>query len=179
MAQKTSRSKGAKTKSGRGSGERYQKAVEGLERAVKALYRGDADKAKDQLERLAETYSEETELMDRVRTYLLMCDKQLSPQRRPKTAEEWVNAGVIALNQGDPSQAVKHLTKALDLEPKNAHILYCLAAAHAISGDASSTAKLLKQAISEDPAVRVQVKNDTDFARVRESSEVAPLLAEA
>lgn len=179
MAQKTRRPKGAKSKLARGSSERYEKALDGLERAVKALYKGDADKAKEQLERLLESYPEEKELLDRIHTYLLMCETRLSPQRRPKTAEEWVTAGVIALNEGDASQAIKHLSKALDLEPKNPHIQYCLASAHALSGDAASTAKFLKQAIHEDPTVRVHVKNDADFANVRDSSEVASLLAEA
>lgn len=179
MAQKTTRAKGAKKKAGRATSERYQKALEGLERALKSLYKGDVDRAKEQLEKLQETHPEETEIMDRVRSYLIVCERRLSPQRRPKTAEEFANAGVMALNERDPQQAIKHLTKALELEPKNAYVQYCLAAAHAHSGDASTTARHLKQAISGDPSARVHAKADRDFATVRESPEVAALLAEA
>jgi tetratricopeptide (TPR) repeat protein len=180
MAQKTARAKGAKAKkAGRAASERYQKALEVLEKAVKALYKGDPGKAKEYLEKLQEGYAEEKELMDRVRTYLLMCERQLSPQRRPKTAEEMVNAGVMSLNEGDPGQAIKHLTKALELEPKSAHVQYCLAAAYAVSGDASTTAKHLKQAITADPASRIHARTDEDFKSVREASEVSALLAEA
>lgn len=180
MAQKTTRGKGAKAKkAGRAASERYQKALEGLDRAVKALYKGDPGKAKDYLEKLQESYPEEKELMDRVRSYLLMCERQLSPQRRPKTAEEMANAGVMSLNDGDPAQAIKHLTKALELEPKSSHIQYCLAAAYAISGDASTTAKHLKQAITADPANRIHAKTDEVFKSVRDASEVSALLAEA
>ena len=180
MAQRTTRSKGAKgKKAGRAMSERYQKALEILERALKALYKGDPGKAKEHLEKLQENYPEEREIMDRVHSYLLVCEKQLSPQRRPKNAEEMVNAGVMSLNEGEAAQAVKHLSKALDLEPKSAHIHYCLAAAHARSGDASTTAKHLKQAISADPSSRFHAKTDDDFAGVRDTTEVSALLVEA
>ena len=180
MAQKTTRYKRAKgKKAGRATSERYQKALEILDRALKALYKGDPVKAKEHLAKLQESYPEEKEMMDRVHSYLLVCEKQLSPQRRPKNAEEMVNAGVMSLNEGDATQAVKHLSKALDLEPKSAHIHYCLAAAHALSGDASTTARHLKQAISADPTSRFHAKTDDDFVSVRDAAEVAALLVEA
>ena len=180
MAQKTTRSKGAKgKKAGRAVSERYQKALDGLDRALKSLYKGDPGKAKEHLEKLQESYSEEKDLMDRVHSYLLVCETQLSPQRRPKNAEEMANAGVISLNQGDAAQAIKHLSKALELEPKSAHIHYCLAAAHALAGDASTTAKHLKQAISTDPSSRFHAMTDEDFVGVRDAAEVAALLVEA
>ncbi len=180
MAQKTTRSKGARDKkAGRATNERYQKALEILDRALKALYKGDPGKAKEHFEKLQESHPEEKGMMDRVHSYLLVCEKQLSPQRRPKNAEEMVTAGVMSLNEGDAAQAVKHLSKALDLEPKSAHIHYCLAAAYALSGDASTTAKHLKQAISADPSSRFHAKTDDDFVSVRDTAEVAALLVEA
>lgn len=181
MAQKTTRGKGAAKgkKAGAGMSERYQKALESFERAMKSLYKGDPAKAKEYLQKLQEGFPEEKELMDRVSSYLLVCEQRLSPQKRPKSAEEMVNAGVMSLNDGDSGQAIKHLSKALDLEPKSAHVQYCLAAAHALSGDASASAKHLKQAISTDPSSRFHAKTDEDFARVRDAGEVAALLAEA
>ena len=128
MAQKTRSSKAKGKSAARAMSEKYQKALEGLERALKALHKGDPGKAKEQLERLQESYPEEKELMDRIHSYLLVCERQLSPQKRPKTAEEMINAGVMALNAKDPQQAIKHLSKALELEAKNAHAHYCLAA---------------------------------------------------
>ena len=180
MAQKATRTKGAKGKKVGGAvSERYQKAIDGLDRALKSLYKGDPGKAKEYLEKLQEGYSEEKDLMDRVQSYLLVCDTRLAPQRRLKTAEEIANAGVISLNDGDAAQAIKHLAKALELEPKSAHIHYCLAAAHALSGDAATTAKHLKQAINTDPANRFHAMADEDFVSVRDAAEVAALLVEA
>lgn len=180
MAQKTARGKSAKAKKAkRASSESYEKALDGLERAMKALYKGDSARAKEQLERLQETYPKEIEIMDRVRSYLIVCDQQISPQKRPKTAEEMANCGVMYLNDGDAQQAIKHLSKALEIEPKSTYIQYCLAAAHALTGDAPTTAKYLKQAITADETSRIHALSDEDFASVRNSPEVAPLLAEA
>jgi tetratricopeptide (TPR) repeat protein len=181
LAQKKTRGKGTKRKAGRGSSEleKYQKALDGLERALKSLYKGDVERAQEQLLRLQEANANETELMDRVRSYLAVCETHLSPQRRPKSTEEYVTAGVMYHNEGDFQQAIKMFTKALEMEPKSAHIAYCLAASHAQAGDAATTAKLLKQAIQSDPLNRVYARSDHDFDDVREAREIASLLAEA
>jgi len=161
------------------SGEGYQKALEIFDRGVKAMFKGDAAKAKELFVKLSESHPEERELMDRVRSYIAACEEKLAPQRRPKTAEDYATAGVLALGEEDLAQGVKYLTKATELEPANAHFHYCLAAAHAAMGEAPQSAKHLKQAISGDPSTRVHARTDEDFASVRNSEEVAPLLVGA
>jgi tetratricopeptide (TPR) repeat protein len=183
MAQKKARSKsGVKSKkAGRGAGEieRYEKGLEAFEKAVKALYKGEVDKAKEQLERLRESHGDESELMDRVSSYLAICERKLSPQRKPKTTEELVTYGVILHNSGDSQQAIKVLAKALEAEPSNPHIEYCLAAAHARAGEPAEAAKHLRLAIQADRTVRVHALVDDDFRGVRDRSEVASLLSDA
>jgi tetratricopeptide (TPR) repeat protein len=183
MAHRKTRSKAAvqakRARRGAGEIERYEKAVEAFERAIKALYKGEADRAKEQLEKLQESYGDETELMDRVRAFLAVCERKLAPSRKPKTTEEMVTYGIMLHNEGDSQQAIKLFSKALEQDPANPHIAYCLAAAHARLGDAASTAKHLREAIQADRTSRVQAIADEDFARVRDQSEVASLLAEA
>jgi tetratricopeptide (TPR) repeat protein len=181
LAQKKIRRKDTKNRAERGSSEiqRYEKALAGLERAMKAMYKGDVERAKEQLLRLQEANANETALMDRVRSYLVVCERHLSPQKRPKSAEECVTAGVMHHNEDDFPQAIKQFTKALDMEPRNPHAAYCLAATHARTGDASSTARILKQAIQADPNNRVYANSDHDFDGVRDEREIASLLAEA
>jgi tetratricopeptide (TPR) repeat protein len=183
MAQKKARSKaGVKArKAGRGAGEieRYEKALEAFDRAIKALYKGEADKAKEQLEKLKESYGDETELLDRVSSYLAICERKLSPPKKPKTTEEMVTQGVFFHNSGDSQQAVKVLSKALEMDPSNPYIAYCLAAAHARAGDASEAAKHLKLAIQADSTSRVHALSDEDFAAIRDRSEIASVLAGA
>jgi tetratricopeptide (TPR) repeat protein len=183
MAQKKTRSKtGMKSKrAGRAAGEieHFEKAIEGLEKALKALYKGEFDKAKEQLERLKEGYADEGELMDRVRTYLAVCERKLAPQKRPKSTEEMVAYGVMLHNDGDSREAIKMLGKALEADPSNSHIEYCLAAAHAKIGDGAATAKHLRQAIQADPLSRIHARADDDFAPVRHTAEVVALLSES
>jgi tetratricopeptide (TPR) repeat protein len=183
MAQKKARSKaGVKGKrAGRGAGEieRYEKALEGLEKAIRALYKGEFDRAKEQLEKLKETYADEGEIQDRIQTYILVCERKLAPQKRPKTTEEMVTYGVMLHNDGDSREAIKMLGKALEADPSNAYIEYCLAAAHAKIGDGAATAKHLRQAIQADPLSRMQARADDDFAPVRHTTEVSALLSES
>ena len=183
MAQKKTRSKaGMKSKrAGRAAGEieRFEKAIEGLEKALRALYKGEFDKAKEQLERLKEGYADEGEIMDRVNTYLAICERKLAPQKRPKSTEEMITYGVMLHNDGDSREAIKMLGKALEAEPSNSHIEYCLAAAHAKIGDGAATAKHLRQAIQADPLSRIHARADDDFAPVRHTAEVVALLSES
>jgi tetratricopeptide (TPR) repeat protein len=183
MAQKKTRSKsGLKSKrAGRGASEieHFEKAIEGLEKALRALYKGEFDRAKEQLERLKEGYADEGELMDRVNTYLLVCERKLAPQKRPKNTEEMITYGVMLHNDGDSREAIKMLGKALEAEPSNSHIEYCLAAAHAKIGDGAATAKHLRQAIQADPFSRIHARADDDFAPVRHTAEVVALLSES
>ena len=183
MAQKKTHSKpGLKNKrAGRGASEleHFQKAIDGLEKAIRSLYKGEFDKAKEQLERLKEGYPDEGALMDRVNTYLLVCARKLAPQKRPKSTEEMITYGVMLHNDGDSREAIKMLGKALEAEPSNSHIEYCLAAAHAKIGDGAATAKHLRQAIQADPLSRIHARADDDFAPVRHTAEVGALLSES
>jgi tetratricopeptide (TPR) repeat protein len=183
MAQKKARSKsGLKSKkAGRGAGEieHYEKALENLEKVLRALYKGEFERAQEQLERMKEAYADEGAIMDRVNTYLAVCARKLAPQKRPKSTEEMITYGVMLHNDGDSKEAIKMLGKALEADPENAHIEYCLAAAHAKIGDGAATAKHLRQAIEADPLSRIHARIDEDFAPVRHTAEVGALLSES
>jgi Flp pilus assembly protein TadD len=108
-----------------------------------------------------------------------VCERKLAPQKRPKSTEEMVTYGVMLHNDGDSREAIKMLGKALEADPSNAHIEYCLAAAHAKIGDGAATAKHLRQAIQADPLSRMHARADDDFAPVRHTAEVVALLSES
>ncbi|MGH9335361.1 MAG: tetratricopeptide repeat protein, partial [Vicinamibacteria bacterium] len=85
---------------------------------------------------------------------------------------------IMLHNDGDAQQAIRMLSRALESDPTNAHIEYCLAAAHAKIGDGAATAKHLRQAIQADPLSRIHARMDEDFAPVRYQSEISALLSE-
>jgi tetratricopeptide (TPR) repeat protein len=171
-----------KKKSARGSeeAERYTKAVEAYERAVKTLHKGDLDRARTQFETITSNYPEETELADRCRAHLDVCERQLRKLKtfKPKDFESSVTYGVFLHNQGEFQGAVESLAKAVEMNPKSDHAHYCLAAAYARVGDNRGAVRHLKRAIGSDPYNRVLAITDNDFDSVRSDPTFAQILSE-
>jgi tetratricopeptide (TPR) repeat protein len=157
---------------------RYRQAVEIFEKAVKAIGRKDFDRARTHLDNLIESHEEQTDLVERARSYLAMCDRaegQKAP--RPRTFEEVLNYGVVLHNRGEFTQAVKYLRQAVDKHPRNEHALYCLAAAQARAGEAEAAVKALRSAIQANPAARTQARQDPDFDTLRGQEGFLALVA--
>ena len=187
MAQKktTSRSKKStsRKKQRRRPGEvseSYSKAVEAFERAVKTLHKGDIDKARGQFETVLSNFAEERELADRAKSYISICDRKPGTRRSytPKDLESTIAYGVFLHNKGDYHGAVTSLEKAVEMDPKNDHVHYCLAASYARIGDARGATRHLKRAIGADPYNRVLAISDTDFDSLRNEPTLVQILAE-
>lgn len=155
---------------------RYQQAVELFERAVKALGKKDFDRARTLLDELLEVHADQSDLLERARTYRALCER---PRRaaRPRTFEELLNYGVVLHNRGDYGQAVRHFLQALEIQPRNEGALYCLAAAQARAGDAAAAIKALRSAIHANPSSRAQARRDADFEPLRSATEFQALVA--
>ncbi len=171
-----------KKKSARGSEEAalYTKAVEAYERAVKTLHKGDLERARGQFETITSNYANETELADRARAHLDVCERQLQKGKtfRPKDFESSVTYGVFLHNQGDFQGAVESLAKAVEINSKSDHANYCLAAAYARIGDNRGAVRHLKRAIGSDPYNRVLAMTDKDFDSMRSDPTLAQILSE-
>ena len=155
---------------------RYQQALEIFERAIKALGRKDFERSRGLLDSLVEDFADQQELVERARTYRVLCDRSRR-SARPKTFEELLNYGVVLHNRGDFDLAVKYLRQAVDIHPRNEGALYCLAAAQARAGDAPAALKALKSAIHANPASRAQARRDADFEPLREAAAFQALVA--
>jgi tetratricopeptide (TPR) repeat protein len=160
--------------------ERYSKAVDTFERAVKALHKGDSDKARGHFETVISNFGEEKELVDRAQAYIIVCDRKTGTRRSHTTKdfESIVTHGVFLHNKGDYQGAVTSLEKAVEMDPKNDHAQYCLAASYARAGDARGATRHLKRAIGADPYNRVLAISDTDFDSLRSDPTLVQLLAE-
>ena len=183
MAKKaTARTKSApfsRKKLARKSSERpegYNKAIEAFEKALKALHKGDVERARSQFDAIVTEFREEPEVVDRALAYRAACDRQRKSSFSPRTFEEAVAYGVFCHNRGDYDRAIKYLSKAIDMEPNSDHAHYCLAAAYSRHGDSQDATRHLKQAVTGNPYNRVLAKTDADFAALRDGTEVAQLL---
>jgi tetratricopeptide (TPR) repeat protein len=152
-------------------------ALDLFEKAVKALGRKDFDRASDLLDELIEGHPDERDLLERARAFRLLCDRSREKRpSRPKGFEDLLNYGVFLHNRGDFEGAIKHLQQAAEIHPRNEHVLYCLAAAHARSGDHPAAIKALKSAIAISAANRAQARSDSDFDSLRDEADFVSLV---
>jgi tetratricopeptide (TPR) repeat protein len=156
---------------------RSSQALEVFEKAVRALGRRDYDRAREHLDHLIGSFPQETEIVERARSYLALCQRALEKRpARPKSFEELLNYGVYLHNRGEFHQALQVLQQAAEIHPRNEHVLYCVAAAAARAGDTAAALKALRSAITANPASRAQARSDSDFDPIREDEEFVSLV---
>jgi tetratricopeptide (TPR) repeat protein len=152
---------------------RTHQALEGFEKAMKALGKHDYERARDLFEAVVEGFPDERDLLERARSYRALCERSLEkrPAFRPKTFDELLHHGVYLHNRGEYEEALKFLRQAADIHPRNEHVLYCIAATAARAGDSATALKALRQAVTAGPANRAQARQDPDFDALREDEE--------
>jgi tetratricopeptide (TPR) repeat protein len=154
------------------------RALELFEKAAKALGKRDFDRALQHLNTLAESHPGERDILERAESYRQVClrAKKTRSSVRPKTVEDLLHHAVYLHNRGEHKEALKFLNQAAEKEPKNDHVLYCLAAAAAQSGDTDGALEALESAIAVSPETRTQARLDSDFDPIREEDGFAALI---
>lgn len=157
---------------------RSAQALELFEKALRALGKKDLDRAGELLDELLEGYPDEREILERARAYRAVVERGLGKKAafRPKSFEEMLNYGVFLHNKGEFEEALKFLSQAAEIHPRNENVLYCLAAASARAGETPAAVKALRSAIGVNPANRAQARSDSDFDPIREDEEFAALV---
>jgi tetratricopeptide (TPR) repeat protein len=151
-------------------------ALELFQKASKALNRKDFSRARDLLDELIEKHPEERDVLERARAYRALCERALERVARPKTFEDLLHYGIYHHNRGEYQEALKYLNQAAEIHPRNEHVLYCVAASAARTGDNATALKALRSAITASPANRAQAKSDLDFESLREHPDFLALL---
>jgi tetratricopeptide (TPR) repeat protein len=172
--------KSARSNGKRGAGvveRRPSPALDLFERALKALNRKDFERSRDLLDQLTESFPEEREVIERARAYKAICDRSLGRRStRPKTFEDLLKYGIYHHNRGEYQEALKFLHQAAGIHPRNEHVLYCVAAAAARSGDTGIALKSLRSAINASAANRAQARSDSDFDGLRDHPDFVALV---
>jgi tetratricopeptide (TPR) repeat protein len=157
---------------------RSSRALELFEKALRALGKKDFDRAFGLLDELIKSFPEERDVVERARAYRAVAER--SPGKRaafrPKSFEELLNYGVFLHNKGEFEAALKFLSQAAEIHPRNENVLYCLAASAARAGETPVALKALKSAIGVNPANRSQARSDSDFDPIREDEDFAALV---
>ncbi len=136
---------------------------------MQALQRHAYDEASSLFESVLRQFPEERELLERVRLYLNICQRQATPpQPAPQTVDERLYAATLAINGGQYDEAIAHLRLVRDEDPDNDHALYMLAVAHAQRGEPAEAVAHLERAIAFNPENRALARTDPDLEPLRD-----------
>jgi tetratricopeptide (TPR) repeat protein len=142
----------------------YIEAVAIYERAIDTMQRHDFRTALDLLQSVLRLYPEEKELHERVKLYINVCERHVTPQEAaPISIEERLFAATVALNGGRYDEALSHLRLVRDEDPDNDHALYMLAVAHAQRDEHPQAIAHLERSIALNPENRARARRDPDL----------------
>ena len=107
----------------------------------------------------------ERDVANRAQLHATMCERRLEQQGPVglRTTEDYYNYGIALLNTRQIDEARTHLERALQLSPDADHVIYALAVAQALAGDADGAHDHLKRAIELEPRNRLMARQDGDF----------------
>jgi len=153
----------------------FAQAVQNYEAGVKAVQEHKFEKAKALLDRVMAGASRE--LADRAKLHLNICNQQLAKTSTSfKTPEEHYDYAVSLMNRGDYDGARLHLEKIIKQLPKADYAFYGMAVIDCLTGNAEACLQRLSAAISYNPALRFQARNDSDFQKMGDDPRFTELL---
>jgi tetratricopeptide (TPR) repeat protein len=161
-----------------GSDRRSVKALELFEKGVKALGKRDFDRARESFLGLVAEHAAERDVVERARAYLRVCERALEkkPSFKPKGFDDLLHYGVFLHNKGEYDDALRFLREAAEIQPRNEHVQYCVAASAARAGETEAALKALRFAIGQNAQNRAQARVDSDFDPIREDQEFQTLV---
>ena len=152
-------------------------ALKHLEKAIELVHKKDFKKAKNELKTLLHSFPQETEILARARSYILICDREESTQKKTETSAEQLYAlGVMEHNNAHYDEAINYYLQSMKSRPGLDYIYYSIAASQAMKGDLDESLKNLRRAIELNEDSRIYARNDHDFAVFQENKEFAELL---
>jgi tetratricopeptide (TPR) repeat protein len=154
---------------------RFTQAVQNYEAGLKAMQTHKFDRAKTAFNKVLEGPS--SELADRARLHLNICDQQLARTSTSfKTPEEHYDYAVSLMNSGDYEGSRSHLEKILKQYPKADYVWYGLALLDCLTTRIEDCLRNLQQSIKLNAANRFQARNDSDFAKMADDPRFTELL---
>jgi len=151
-------------------------AVKAFEQALRSFNRHDFSGAKSAFVGVLSKFSDQSEIVARVRTYLVICEQRLARSPSvPRNPEALYDQGVFQFNKGNSAEAIELFQKALKVEPRADHVYYSLAAAYARLDDTQKAMEALRRAIGISPVHRSHARRDVDFVGLRVNEDFQQL----
>lgn len=147
-------------------------AVSLFEKGLKDLERHAYDDAARTFRQILGGYPAERALLDRVRVYLELSERELRRKPQPpKTIEERLTAATAALNDGNEAGAEALARSVLKDDPDHDLASYLLAAVAARRGALEEALSHLARSIALSPEAGAQARFDADFESLRDTDE--------
>ena len=153
----------------------FTQAVQNFEAGMKLLQSQKFDKAEPLLAKAVA--GPDKGLADRARMYLNVCKQQLARTSATfKTPEEHYDYAIALMNRGDYDEARNHLQRLIKSNPKADYAIYGLAVLECLNGRIEECLRTLQQAITLNPSLRFQARNDSDFSSVADDPRFTELV---
>ena len=146
-----------------------EQALRDYERALDHLRRKQYPEAAEGFKSILKNHPQEREIADRCRAYLRVCERDMGEKVLPlKRVDDYYYQGVLESNRQRYDEALKHLDRALKMDPKDDRVLYTMASTQALKGDREQALSALKEAIGMNAANRIHAQQDPDFDPLRD-----------
>ena len=155
---------------------RYQDALSVYQKGLKSLQSHKYKAALTDFESLINNFAEQLELVERGRLYLRVCERELRPPQTVETFEHRLLAATMALNAGQPAEAIEHLHKARTQQSDNDKVEYLLSLAAAAQEDHQTAVAHLLRAIELNPDNRFPARSEQGFDLIREDEGIVDVL---
>lgn len=150
----------------------YQKSLTAFGQVMKVFHKGDYKKAIELLGVFLEKHNSESEFVDRAKMYLKISNKRVKKDEGSlKTFDDYCQNGVLKVNNGEYEEALKMLTKALSLQPKEGKIFYLLSSVYCLMDQPEKCIENLKQAVELDSYFAILAQNEEDFTSLKEDEK--------
>ena len=143
--------------------------------AVQLMQEGKFDRARTVFEKL--TQNGAPELLERCRTYLVVCDRQSQKKELAFiSSEEQYDYAISLLNTGNYEDARDQFESLLKKNSLADYAHYGLAILNSITGQAEDCLDHLHRAIELNPQNRIQARSDSDFNDMADDPRFTELL---
>ncbi len=155
---------------------RYQDALSIYQNGLESLQSNKYKAALTKFESLTNDFAEQLELVERASLYLRVCERELRPPQTVETFEHRLLAATMALNAGQPAEAIKHLHEARTQQADNDKVEYLLSLAAAAQEDHQTAVTHLLRAIELNPDNRFPARSEQGFDLIREDEGIVDAL---
>jgi tetratricopeptide (TPR) repeat protein len=153
----------------------YSQAMQQFQTAMQLMQEGKYDKARAAFEKL--TTNAPPELLERVRVYLVVCQRNSTRTALTfDTSEEQYDYAISLLNTGHYEEAREQFEAIIKKDARADYAHYGLAILESMTGQAEECLDNLTRAIRLNPRNRIQARSDSDFQDMADDPRFTELI---